>query len=147
MAQRWGDQVELVIFDNGVGFMQSLECESEIEALVNAIEHGFTARKDSRTGGQGLQTLKRMTLNQITCGEFLVMSNDCIHLTCWRDGKEEKEIFSMPFSICGSLIAIRINNTTGDFQNVYDNMLNPRYVRENPANALVAHTLGDTGVQ
>lgn len=133
IAQRWNDEyLEIAIYDNGVGFKETLHTLNEKDALENAV-----FKKKSCTGkenrGWGLQTLKVLVLNDEIKGEFLLVSNDNYCYVSKTGKKIDKKFDKFDFNIKGSMIILRLNNLTkSDFNVIYDIMLEPdEYVYKN----------------
>lgn len=126
LAQRWfDDKLEFAIYDNGVGFKETLKTLNEKEALEKAV-----FKKQSSTGdinrGWGIQTLKVLVLNEEIKGEFLLISNDTYCYINKEEDKVHKEIDKIDFNIKGSMIILRLNNlTTTNFEKIRDFMLVP----------------------
>ena len=133
LAQRWFDEhLEFVIYDDGVGFKETLQSPSESDALEKAVY-----KKQSCTGdenrGWGIQTLKALVLNNQIKGEFLIISNDTYSYISNRYNQIKKDEGSFDFNIKGSMVILRLNYLSkANFENIYGMMLEPdKFVQEN----------------
>ena len=125
--------MEFLIYDNGIGFKNSLKKETEIEALNSAVFKMESSTKNLERG-RGLQTLKSFCLNKYSNGEFLVISNDSYSYMSKDKNGILKETKNLPFNIKGVCICLRINNLKEiDFKDIQEIMLYnlDNYLQEN----------------